>query len=268
VQCIDIGVNLLNAAFNEDREQVLHNARAVGVSPLIITGTTIRDSMEAQRYAAQHSGQCYATAGIHPHNARLCGSRTIEQLEICSTQNEVVAIGECGLDYNRDFSPRAIQRAWFEKQVELACAIKKPLFLHEREAFEDCYQILKQNCTKGTKMVIHCFTGTEQQLEKYLDLGCYIGITGWVCDERRGAQIASLIKRIPTDVLMLETDAPYLVPRTLKPRNSRNEPKYLIHIAQQIARIIGKDLGTLAAETVKNTVTFFDIPLHISTDSE
>ena len=264
MQLIDIGANLAHGAFDADRERVLAEACEAGVSPVVITGTSVADSRAALRFAEKSALRCYATAGVHPHDAKGCGPETAAHLRELAAHKEVAAIGECGLDYNRDFSPRDIQREWFEKQVLIACALKKPLFLHERDAFDDFCAILAKHKAGITRMVVHCFTGDEGQLRAYLELDCYIGITGWVCDERRGTHLAPLLKIIPGDRLLLETDAPFLIPRDLpkplKPKNaSRNEPKYLVHIARTVARILGKSLETLAAETFRNSREFFGI---------
>jgi TatD DNase family protein len=259
---IDIGVNLMHPSFDRDREAVMAAAQAEGVSPLIITGTSVKDSLKAQGYAALHPGKLYATAGVHPHDAKTCDAATLPALREIAAHDEVVAIGECGLDYNRDFSPRPVQREWFEKQAALAVELGMPLFLHERDASEDFTAILR--ALNVTNMVVHCFTGTEAELERYLELGAYIGVTGWICDERRGQGLRSLIRRIPSDRLLIETDAPFLLPRDLgktaqgeKTRSGRNEPRFLRHIARVIAQCQGKDEEQLARETRENTRRFF-----------
>jgi TatD DNase family protein len=266
MRLIDIGTNLTHASFDKDRGQVLRDAESAGVSPLIITGTNVEESGHAQKYAASCNTaavkKCFSTAGVHPHDAKTCNENTIAELSVLAHRPDVVAIGECGLDYNRDFSPRDEQRRWFEKQVELAAALEMPLFLHERDAFDDFYRILKKTeKAPWIKKAVHCFTGTGRELDAYLSLDCYIGITGWICDERRGVHLLPLLTRIPAGRLLLETDAPYLLPRTLgkERRSRRNEPKYLVHIARYIADILGKDPALLAHETFRNTCDFFGI---------
>jgi TatD DNase family protein len=255
---MDIGVNLMNKAFDRDREQVVRGAALAGVSPLIITGASLEESRRGADYAALHPG-LYAAAGVHPHNARECGPGTLDQLRRLSQRPETAALGECGLDYNRDFSPRHVQREWFEKQAALGAELGMPLFLHERDAFDDFYAILS-GCRKDLKAaVVHCFTGTAGQLEAYLGLDCYIGVTGWLCDERRGTGLRDLIKEIPPRRLLLETDAPYLIPRDLG--RGRNEPRFLPHIARAAARLLGKEAESLAEETYANSLRFFGITL-------
>ena len=258
---IDIGVNLMHHSFNKDREEIIQNAKTLGVSPLILTGTTEKSSLQAKNYVSKFNGELYSTAGVHPHNAKDCNENTIDNLHRIAKNPYVVAIGECGLDYNRDFSPRNKQKKWFERQIRLANQLDMPLFLHDREAYDDFSAILEKYEGKIKNAVVHCFTGNKKELKKYLDLGCYIGITGWVCDERRGKSLANIINIIPEDKLMVETDAPFLTPRDMKskPRSNRNEPKYLPHIFEAIALNMGKDSKELSKIVYQNTLDFFEI---------
>lgn len=259
VQIVDIGINLMHRSFHEDREQVVQNAAEQGVYPLIITGTSLRSSSDAARYAGRYPGKLYSTAGVHPHDAKSCNEDTLTKLRQLAALPQVVAVGECGLDYNRDFSPREVQRKWFAEQVALAKELNMPLFLHEREAFTDFIGILKeQGADRG---VVHCFTGTAAELKTYLDLGFHIGITGWICDERRGRQLQQLVRSVPLDRLMIETDAPFLTPRDLKekPAGGRNEPALLPHILQAVARCIGKPAEEVARATTETAKAFFGV---------
>ena len=284
MRLIDIGINLMNSAYDRDREEAVNAAGLAGVSPLVVTGSGERSSLDAALYASSYNGRApgkepilYTTAGVHPHEASRCeaenrgaagcGSGTIPFLrELAREKSPVVkAIGECGLDYNRDFSPRDVQRRWFVKQAELAAELSLPLFLHERDAFADFSIIIKEFFGSVPAAVVHCFTGAGNELEYYLSLGCYIGITGWICDERRGRHLRELVKIIPHDRLLLETDGPYLLPRDLprdlpvKARNKRNESRFLPHIAESVARCLGKDPEKLAEETYDNAKRFFQI---------
>ncbi|WP_314588316.1 TatD family hydrolase [Paenibacillus terrigena] len=256
---IDIGVNLMHRSFHQDREQVVERAVANNVNPLIITGTSIRNSVEAARYAGRYKGKLYATAGVHPHDAKSCDEGTIAKLKELAALPQVVAIGECGLDYNRDFSPREVQRKWFAEQIRLALELNMPLFLHERDAFSDFTAMLKEHAVQ--KAVVHCFTGSLTELKAYLDMGFYIGITGWICDERRGKHLRDLVRIIPLNRLMIETDAPFLTPRDLKekPADGRNEPAFLPHILQAVARCTGKTVEEVAKATTETAVEFFRI---------
>jgi len=258
---IDIGVNLLHRSFQEDREQVVERAAQAGVSPLIITGTSLRSSQQAASYAVRFPGQLYTTAGVHPHDAKSCSESTLRDLKKLAALPHVVAIGECGLDYNRDFSPRDVQKRWFEEQAALACELQMPLFLHEREAHHDFAAILKQFRDRLGKAVVHCFTSSSYELRTYLNMGFHIGITGWICDERRGKHLRELVKSIPLDRLMLETDAPFLTPRDMepKPANGRNEPAFLPHVVKAVSDCIGRSPEEVAQATAQTARLFFDI---------
>ena len=273
MKLIDIGINLLNSAYDKDRGEAVKAAAEAGVSPLVITGSSERSSLSAALYASEynaaHPGALFNTAGIHPHEAKhcetsACGNNSIAFLrELAREKSDTVirAIGECGLDYNRDFSPRDVQRRCFVKQAELAAELALPLFLHERDAFTDFSIILRDHIKNVPAAVVHCFTGTGDELDYYLSLGCYIGITGWICDERRGKHLRELVNHIPPDRLLLETDGPYLLPRDLpvKVKNKRNESKFLPHIAETVAGLLGKEPAKLAKETYANTKRFFGI---------
>ena len=209
---VDIGVNLAHRSFHADRKTVIQRAFNAGVRTMVITGTSLASSQEAQQIAREYPGQLFSTAGVHPHDSRNCTMDTIAELRRLAALEQVVAIGECGLDFNRDFSPRPEQEKWFEAQVALAEELQKPLFLHERDASQRFYDILTA-VRKSVPAVVHCFTGSRESLKMYLDLGLHIGITGWICDERRGMPLRELVREIPLDRLMIETDAPYLVPQ-------------------------------------------------------
>ena len=254
---IDVGANLTHTAFRADLDQVVARARDAGVSPIVVTGTTVSESRAAQEVADKYG--FYATAGVHPHHARDCSSATISELRGIAGHPRVVAIGECGLDFNRNYSPRPDQEKCLIAQLELGIELARPLFLHSRDAHPRFAGILEHH--KVEKAVAHCFTGGKEELHAYLDLGLYIGITGWICDERRGRHLLELVREIPRDRLLLETDSPYLTPRDLRPqpRGRRNEPAFLPHIAQTVARALGRPVAEVAAETSRNARTLFAI---------
>jgi TatD DNase family protein len=259
MRLVDIGVNLAHASFNADRAQVISRAVAAGVTTMIVTGTSLKSSQDAQRLASQHPNTLYSTAGVHPHNARQCNEETLRALEELTEHEEVVAIGECGLDFNRDFSPRPVQEKWFAAQVQLACEIGLPLFLHERDAHQRFRDILLQYRKEFDCAVVHCFTGSADELKSYLDLDLHIGITGWICDERRGRHLRELVRQIPLDRLMIETDAPFLTPRDMQPRpkDGRNEPAFLPHVLRTIAACIGQPAEAVARATTATAEKFF-----------
>jgi TatD DNase family protein len=256
----DIGANLTHESFRHDLDEVLARAAAAGVQTIVVTGASAQGSRDALALASRYP-QLYATAGVHPHEADSYSAETGELLRQLGTSKQVVAMGECGLDFYRDLSPRHIQEKCFEAQLEIACETGKPVFLHERDAHDRFAKILDAYLKDLPAAVVHCFTGTESQLDAYLEMGCYIGITGWICDERRGHHLREFVGKIPADRLMLETDAPYLLPRDLnpKPKTRRNEPMHLAHIAKVIADITGKPVEQLAAETTRTARAFFNI---------
>lgn len=259
-EIVDIGVNLAHGSFQSDRKEVIARAFAAGVRTMVVTGTSLAGSQEALRIAGEYPGQLFATAGVHPHDSRNCSEETISELHRLAMNKAVVAIGECGLDFNRDFSPRPQQEKWFEAQVALAEELQMPLFLHERDAQQRFCEILT-GVRKIVPAVLHCFTGTREELKAYLDMDLHIGITGWICDERRGMQLRELVKKIPPDHLMIETDAPFLLPRTMptKPKDGRNEPAFLPFVLQMVADCLGKSVAEVADMTAKTTKTFFQL---------
>jgi TatD DNase family protein len=258
---VDIGVNLMHRSFAADRDQVMKQAQEAGVGIMIITGTSERASQECARFAEKFPGVLYSTAGVHPHDAKSCTPNTIRNLKGLAEKKAVVAIGECGLDFNRDFSPRPVQEKWFEAQIELAGQVKRPLFMHERDAHQRFIEILKNHKGQFERGVVHCFTGSIYEAKRYLDMGLYIGITGWICDERRGKHLRDVVRQIPLDRLMLETDAPFLVPRTMSthPRDGRNEPGFLPYVLRAIAQAIGKPEQEVAEATTQTAHAFFGL---------
>jgi TatD DNase family protein len=261
-ELLDIGANLTHDSFDSDRDEVMTRARAQGVSRFVVTGSDAAHSHKALALCRRHPGVLFGTAGVHPHHAKDYAADTGAELRNLLANPEMVAMGECGLDYFRNFSPPDVQRQVFEQQLELACASGKPVFLHQRDAHVDFMGILKRYRPRLVRAVVHCFTGTTKELQDYLELDCHIGITGWICDERRGLHLRQCVPLIPAGRLMIETDSPYLIPRDLKPRpaSHRNEPMYLKHICEVVAACVGKPPAQLAAETVANAVDFFVLP--------
>jgi TatD DNase family protein len=259
---IDIGANLTHDSFDRDRDAVLQRARDAGVAQLVVTGASREHSPLALQLAQQHPGFLYATAGVHPHHALEYTAECDAELRALHAQAEVVAVGECGLDYFRDLAPRPAQHRTLERQLQLAADTGKPLFLHQRDAHADFLALMRQFDGKLGAAVVHCFTGTREELFDYLDRDWHIGITGWLCDERRGAHLRELVRHIPASRLMIETDAPYLLPRTLTPlpKDRRNEPAFLAHIAEELARDRSEDVAATAAATTATARGFFRLP--------
>jgi len=262
MQLIDIGANLTHESFDRDLDAVLERARAAGVVQMVITGASREHSPMALQLAQRHPGFLYATAGVHPHHASEYTDECDAEMRALHAHPEVVAVGECGLDFNRDFSPRPSQRKAFERQLQIASENGKPLFLHQRDAHDDFIAMMKNFDGKLGPAVVHCFTAERRELFDYLDRDWYIGITGWLCDERRGAHLRELVKHIPAERLMIETDAPYLLPRTMRPlpKDRRNEPAFLSHIVEELARDRGEDVAVTAANATAATRAFFRLP--------
>lgn len=259
---IDIGANLTHGSFDHDRAEVIARAQAAGVAQMVVTGSTVAESRAAAELASAHPGVLYATAGIHPHHARELDDASIPSLREIAAAPAVVAVGECGLDYFRNYSSHEDQECAFAAQLELAVELQLPVFLHQRDAHERFVAIVREHRAGLVRAVAHCFTGTGEELDDYLALDLHIGITGWICDERRGAHLRELVARIPVERLMLETDAPYLLPRDLRPqpKSRRNEPMYLAHILEVVAACRGEELRALAAATSETARRFFGIP--------
>lgn len=267
MRLIDIGANLTHDSFDHDRDAVLQRAREAGIVQMTVTGASREHSPKALALAQAHPGFLFATAGVHPHHALEYTDECDAEMRALHAHPEVVAVGECGLDYFRDFSPRPAQRKAFERQLQLASdlaveGVGKPLFLHQRDAHADFMAMMKNFEGRIGPAVVHCFTGTREEMFDYLDRDWHIGITGWLCDERRGLHLRELVRHIPANRLMIETDAPYLLPRTVKPKPShhRNEPKYLAHIVEELARDRSEDAATTAAITTATARDFFRLP--------
>lgn len=259
---IDIGANLTHDSFDPDREDVLLRAAEAGVGRIIVTGTTLAASRDALQLSRHYPGRLYATAGVHPHHAVEVDDDTLAGLRELLADASIVAIGECGLDYFRDFSPRDTQLDAFEKQLGLASGTGKPVFLHQRDAHDDFVALLKNSIDQIAGGVAHCFTGDREEMRTYLDMGLYIGITGWICDDRRGTALRAAARYLPLDRILLETDAPYLLPRGLtdKPSGRRNEPSVLPHILSAVASCMNQPVETVADAATRNTELLFRLP--------
>jgi TatD DNase family protein len=258
---IDIGANLTHDSFDEDRDEMMQRASDAGVTRMIVTGSSNQGSQDALALAKTAPGVLYATAGVHPHHAADFNESSIELITELASDDAVVAVGECGLDYFRNFSPRQAQLGAFQAQLEIAAAKGLPVFLHQRDAHDDFVEVLEPMLPKLTRAVAHCFTGEGESLREYLQMGLWIGITGWICDERRGAHLHDIVSVIPDDRLLIETDAPYLLPRTLqpKPKSRRNEPSFLPEVLRVVAEARGQSEDHVARITTANAMAFFDL---------
>ncbi|HLA30482.1 MAG TPA: TatD family hydrolase [Pseudomonas sp.] len=265
MQLIDIGVNLTHPSLAQQPEALLARAYAAGVAQMLVTGTSLAQSQHALELCLQldEAGQrLFSTAGVHPHDASSWSSGSHSQLKALLSEERVRAVGECGLDFNRDFSPRPQQEKVLEQQLALAVELQLPVFLHERDADERLLAILRDFRDQLPAAVLHCFTGEKRALFNYLDLDLHIGITGWVCDERRGSHLHPLVKEIPAGRLMLESDSPFLLPRSLrpKPKSGRNEPAYLPEVLREVALHRGESQEQLAQHSSACARAFFGLP--------
>ena len=258
---IDIGVNLTNSRFDKDRADVITRAENADIEALLVTGTNIFESEQAAKLCQQYPKFLYSTAGVHPHDADNVSEHYLQDIEALALFPQVKAIGECGLDFNRNFSQPEQQIKVFQQQVELAERLQMPLFLHQRDAFQQWLQILMPYVDKVPAMVTHCFTGNVDELKQCLDKGMYIGVTGWVCDERRGDALRECIPYIPLERLLIETDAPYLTPRNIrpKPKSSRNEPSYLSYVVDTIAELMSVEKQKIIEHTTDNAKRVFGL---------
>ena len=258
---IDIGANLTHDSFDIDRGAVIERAKAAGVERLIVTGTSVTESVRAVELTKDYPGTLYATAGVHPHHAKEFDEHSAEALRALAQNDEIVAIGECGLDFFRNFSSPKQQKSAFSSQLELAINVGLPVFLHQRDAHEEFLTLLEPVRDQLGGGVAHCFTGGPNELHAYLNLDLYIGITGWLCDERRGATLLDAVSNVPLDRVLIETDAPYLLPRDLpeKPRNRRNEPSFLPHILQSLANAMGQSAEVVAEASSVNAQKLFGL---------
>ncbi|NKB75672.1 MAG: hydrolase TatD [Gammaproteobacteria bacterium] len=259
---IDIGANLTNSRFKSDLPNVIARAQAQGVHKMIVTGTSLQASKEALALTEQFPTRLTCTSGVHPHDASEWNPTTAAEITALAQHASVVAVGECGLDFFRDISPRDQQIHCYEAQLHIAAQVQKPVFLHQRDAHDEFLAILKQHRNPLPNAVVHCFTGTAQQAFDYLDQDCHIGITGWLCDPRRGDDLRQAVKSIPLDKLMIETDSPYLLPKDLssnltKPKSNRNEPAFLPHILNTLADILNHPPQLLSERLTANTCAFF-----------
>jgi len=267
---VDIGINLTSPKFSNEVDRIVNRSFEASVNTLVITGTSISNSQRAldlcEHYKERFPNSFYFTAGVHPHDAKSCNDKTLDSIRALARHQEMVAVGECGLDFDRNFSPPLVQEKWFDEQIKLAIELDRPLFLHERSASERFIELLKphrDNLKRGG--VVHCFTGTSKELKAYLALDMHIGITGWITDPRRGKTLKELVKLIPLDRLMIETDAPFLTPFNMDAsgaggRPKKNEPAYLTYVLKEVAACVGLSEEEVARETTATAKRFFQLP--------
>ncbi|MDG0966566.1 MAG: TatD family hydrolase [SAR86 cluster bacterium] len=257
---IDIACNFTHESFQDNLETVIKNAEIQNVEKFVLLCASLKDLEPIRKIQELSPEKYFISAGIHPHHAKEILNINYHDLLKKLELSKPNAIGETGLDYFRNISPPEIQRDSFKMHIEIAKELNLPLYLHQRESHQDFIKIIKDNINHFPKFVVHCFTGTQQELDDYLNLGAYIGLTGWVCDAKRNVDLRKSIKNIPLERLMLETDCPYLIPKNLpeKPKKNINEPKYLPHIANEISELIEVDIEELRLTTHDNAIKFFN----------
>ena len=256
---IDIACNFTHESFKHNLDEVINNAEQEGVEKFVLLCASLADIDPIKVIQNNTPEKFFISAGIHPHHAteilEINYDALLNKLKSISPN----AIGETGLDYFRNISPPDIQKKSFGMHIEIAKELSLPLYLHQRDAHGDFIRIIKENISNFPKFVVHCFTGTQAELDEYLELGAYIGLTGWICDAKRNIDLRKSIKNIPIEKMMIETDSPYLIPKNLmvKPNKNINEPKYLPHIANEICELTGYDLEELKSATSNNAIEFF-----------
>ena len=255
----DIACNFSSNRFESDLNEVIKRAKDNNVTKFLLVSASLKDAEKVNKIYQDNIDSCFLTIGAHPHHANEFNSSSPSEMKRLIEEYKPHSIGETGLDFFRNLSSFEEQSFAFEEQIRISIEFNKPLFLHQRDAHEDFVKIIKKYKSDIGNAVVHCFTGSQSELDTYLDLGFHIGLTGWVCDERRNVDLRNSLKNIPLDKLMIETDSPYLIPRNLKnkPKNNRNEPSYLPHIAEEIATVIGINRDKLIDATYKNSMNFF-----------
>ena len=253
----DIACNFTSDRFDNDLDQVIQDAILNNVKKFLIVSAELGDNDKILEIKNKYTDYCYFTSGVHPHHAKNFSFDSVPILDTYISKNNPNAVGETGLDFFRNISSYDEQVFAFEEQIKLAIKHNKPLFLHQRESHEDFIYILKKYSNDLPKCVVHCFTGSKNELDDYIELDFFVGLTGWICDERRNKVLRETVKHIPLNKLMIETDCPYLIPRNLKSRGNRNEPKFLPHVAKEIARLMDVTEDSLSEITFKNSISFF-----------
>ena len=251
---IDSHAHLDDARFDADREQVLARARAGGVELVINIGADLESSRQSVALAEGHPF-IYAAVGIHPHDALSLDDAALATLRDMAQHPRVAAIGEIGLDYYRDLSPRAAQQAAFERQLDLAAELGRPVVVHDRDADEDLVAILNRWAGR-LRGVLHCFSGDAALAARVVDWGWYIGVDGPVTFQN-ARQLPDVVRGVPLSRLLLETDSPYLTPHPYRGR--RNEPAYLVWVAEAVAKLKGVSLAEVERVTSQNARDLFGL---------
>ena len=256
IKYYDIGLNLFCRQF-PDPERVIQRAASAGIN-CILTGTDMKENQRIDTFIKTH--EVYGTAVIHPHNADSAKKEDFDLLETLLTGNDrMVAVGECGLDFDRMFSTRENQIRCLEKHIVLAEKLDMPLFLHERSSAEEFVRRFKKHPEICKKSIVHCFTGDKRTLEQYLEMGFSIGVTGWICDDRRAKELREAVRVLPLDRVLIETDAPYLTPRNVPGLDRTNVPENIVYVARDLAKYMGVEEQVLIQRARENTERIFGL---------
>ncbi|ETV93173.1 hypothetical protein H310_12780 [Aphanomyces invadans] len=266
VDLFDFDCNVTHPEFKGQEDALVQCARRVRVTQMLVPGSTIEESHECLALARQHPSTVFPTAGVHPYNAtKPFDAEEFATLSVLAANTEIVAVGECGLDYSDGFPSPDLQLSWFGPQLSLAVSLQKPLFLHERLAHEPFLDALTPHLDNLPPACVHCFTGTTDEAQVYIKMGFYIGITGFVCKEPHGAALQSMLAAgiLPLDRLVVETDAPYMgfpgcrgFESTGGKRQFPNVPTSLPKVVQAIADCVGVSPAEVARITTRNARQF------------
>jgi TatD DNase family protein len=258
MKIFDSHCHLDDKSYNRDLKSVLERAHSAGVTRMMSIGTNKHTSAIAVSLAQSH-GEIYGSVGVHPHDVKNCNEAILQDLVDLAPNKEVRAWGEIGLDFNRMYSPRADQEKWFRKQLEIAGQLDLPMIFHERDSNGRFLEMLKNHSGPNIKGVVHCFSGTPEELRHYLDLGLHIGITGILTMKSRGAQLREMVRQIPAKRLLVETDAPYLTPSPERNRHKRNEPAFVKSVLLKLAEVRKADPEELAQVVWENTCRLYNL---------
>ncbi len=258
MKIFDSHCHLDDKAYRKDIAGVIERAHQNGVMRMMTVGVNQKTAVRAVSLAEAHA-DLYASVGFHPHDASQCHPAALDFLKALAQKPKVRAWGEIGLDYNRMYSPRKDQEKWFIRQLEIAAELNLPIIFHERDSNGRFLEILNVHLKKEQTGVIHCFSGNSNELQHYLELGFYIGITGILTLKTRGAGLRQMVPCIPADRLVVETDAPYLTPAPEKNHTRCNEPAFVKSVLLKLAEVRAEDPNQLAQTIWNNTNRLYRI---------
>jgi TatD DNase family protein len=258
MKLFDSHCHLDDGSYHKDLETVIHRAKQNGIENMMTVGIDQETSIRGIEITDKFK-DVYASVGVHPHRASSCSDQVMKKLTDLAKNTRVRAWGETGLDFNRMYSPRDDQEKWFVRQIQTADERQLPLILHERDSQGRLLEILKTHPNKNRRGVVHCFSGNRLELDAYLDLGFFIGVTGILTLQKRGADLRNLVRHIPLEKLLIETDAPYLTPAPQKNKTRRNEPAFVKSVLLKLAEIHDLEPDELADITSSNAKHLFNI---------